>query len=87
MEPGTYKEVKTEQGVCFIYKDKIDVSDFAYLDTSSESCFLDFFQGLVKNEYEKLLLEIADMVELREAYNNLDLIAHPKLNNLLVPRI
>lgn len=87
MEPGTYKEVKTEQGVCFIYKDKIDVSDFAYLDTSSESCFLDFFQGLVKNEYEKLLLEIADKVELREAYNNLDLIAHPKLNNLLVPRI
>lgn len=87
MSAGEYKEVKTEQGVCFIYKMPINTLDGAYLDASSDSCFLDFFDGVVLNEFEKTVTEITESVELREAYEALDLIKLPKLNELFVPRI
>ena len=90
MESGDYsavQEVKTEQGVCFIYKVPIDVSDKAYLDTSTESCFLDFYASLVASEFEKAVVELSKQVELRDAYYAIDLISHPALNYNLIPRI
>ncbi len=86
-ERGGYKEVKTEQGVCFIYKMPINVNDGAYLDASSDSCFLDFFDGVVSNEFENTVLELIEEVELREAYEALDLVKIAQLNHLFIPRI
>lgn len=86
-DAGVYKEVKTEQGVCFIYKSPINTADMAYLDTSAESCFLDFYRGLVMNEFEKAVVEISEAVELRDAYFKIDLITHPAINHDLIPRI
>ena len=59
----------------------------AYLDTSAESCFLDFYRGLVMNEFEKDVVEISEAVELRDAYFKIDLITHPAINHDLIPRI
>lgn len=87
MIPGEYKEIKTEQGVCFVYKMPINTSDGAYLDASEDSCFLDFFDGAVLNEFDDLVIELTEKVELREAYEDLDLIKLPQLNNLFIPRI
>ncbi len=86
-ERGGYREVKTEQGVCFIYKMPINVTDGAYLDASSDSCFLDFFEGVVSNEFENTVLELIEEVELREAYEALDLVKIAQLNHLFIPRI
>ena len=87
MYVGEYREVKTETGVCFIYKEYFDKNDGAYLDTSADSCFLDFYDGVVGSEFEKLVIELTAEVELRESYEALDLIKHSQLNYLFIPRM
>ncbi len=87
MMAGEYKEVKTDMGVCFIYKMPINTSDTAYLDASSDSCFLDFYEGVIQNEFEDTVVELTEQVELREAYEALDLIELPQLNYLFIPRM
>ena len=87
MNENEYREVETETGVCFIYKESFSSNDGAYLDASSDSCFLDFYEGVVTNEFEDLVLELLDEVELRSSYEELDLIKISKLNELYIPRI
>ena len=86
MEVGSYREVETDNGVCFVYRMPIDVTDKAFLDTSSDSCFLDFYKGVIYNEFEKTVLELSDGVEIREAYSNIDLTKISKLNEIFLPR-
>ena len=87
MNAGEYREEKTELGVCFIYKMPINTQDTAYLDASSDSCVLDFFEGVVSNEFEDTVVDLCEEVELLEAYEALDLIKLPQLNYLFIPRI
>jgi hypothetical protein len=81
-----FKEVKTKYGVCFIYKDKVNINEMPYLDTSNDSCFSDFYSNLVIREFAKTVEELSGEVEIRDAYSQINLVALPKLNYLFVPR-
>ncbi|MBQ7333131.1 MAG: hypothetical protein IJW38_02140 [Clostridia bacterium] len=86
MSEDNFKEVKTELGVCYIYKMPINPTEAPYLDTDSDSCFVDFYSNLVVRDFEKTVTELMEEVELCDAYEKINLISHPSLNYLFVPR-
>ena len=79
MEQG-FSYAETNLGVCFIYKMPVDDTIAPYLDTSEDSCFLDFFSNLVANEFGDVMVELAEGVELGEGFTGMDFITHPVLH-------
>lgn len=85
MNTGSYKEVQTSVGVCFIYKYDVDLENMVYADTSETSCFDDFYSNAASYAFDKTLSELGEDVEFKEKYDALDLISLP-YNNTYFPR-
>ncbi len=83
-EINSYKEVKCDFGVCFIYK--YEVTPGAYAEKSETSCFSDFYYNASVSSFEKMLEELAEGVEFTEKFDELDLISLPN-NGVYYPRL
>lgn len=83
MSVGEFCEVKTEFGVCFIYK--CEAEDGAYFDQTDGSCFLDFYQLAAVYTFDKMLSELSKDVTVKERFENVDIISMP-YNSIYYPR-
>ena len=72
---GKADYVDCSVGVCFIYR--IPRAEGAYVDTSSDWCFSDFFPNASKEMFQTMIEEIAESVETREGWENIDPVAIP----------
>ncbi len=81
---GECVEVKTDFGICFVYRDVI-VSD-AYLDTGLEVFFKDFYKIGSSYLFNNLLYEFSADVKVRDRFfKNVDIINTP-YNSIYYPR-
>ena len=69
LEIGEIGYTDCSVGVCFIYR--IPREDGAYLDTSNDWCFSDFFSNGSNEMFAKMVQEIAEDVELRDKWSNI----------------
>ncbi len=83
MNVNTYKEVKTDFGVCFIYK--YQATPGAYTEKSDTSCFTDFYKNASAASFEDILKELSENVSFTDNYDSLDVIALPN-NGVYYPR-
>ena len=83
MKKGTYSSVECDIGVCFIYK--YDPALGAYLDTSSGSCFTDFYSDASNYFFEKDLEGHYSRVVFSDNFNKVDPITIP-YNSEYFPR-
>ena len=84
MEVGTFKEVSTSAGICFIYKMPIDTDDLLYLD-SKNACFSDFLPDAATASFDAMVTVFMEDVEVKELYNEINIISLP-YNSTFVPR-
>lgn len=75
MELNSYAEVRTEDGVCFIYR--YDVTRGIYLSSLAEYCFTDFFSDLSDKLYAENISLYAEEVEFGEKFYEIDLVILP----------
>jgi hypothetical protein len=83
MEIGSYNEVATDFGVCFIYR--YENTEGAYVDESPDGCFSDFYSDAADILFYELIEELVGEVTIKERMKNLKVCELP-YNNLLVPR-
>lgn len=82
MNADTYQMVKTDVGVCFIYKDTVDAG--AYL-TSDKDFFTDFYSDGASVLFDNMLVELSKDAIISEKYkDSFDLIKLP-YNYDLIP--
>ncbi len=75
MKIGEYAEVEIENGVAFIYKEKPESG--AYLLSTTEKCFVDFYSDLSQKLFNESLEAYSDDVKFTEKYNDVDIILVP----------
>ncbi len=75
MQVGEYAEVETDFGVCFIYRDNVESG--AYLNSSYEDFFSDFYSKLSAEIYIRELDKYIADVEKRNKFSDIDIIGTP----------
>lgn len=83
MSVGDFAEVKTDFGVCFIYK--CDIEPGAYFDQDEDSCFLDFYELAAIYTFDEMLKKLSADVVVKERFDNIDIISMP-YNSVFYPR-
>ncbi len=75
MNEGEYREIEGDFGVIFIYK--CEREEGAYLSSSLDSFFHDFFSDAADYLYRENILELMKGVDVREKYHEIDLVKIP----------
>ena len=87
MATGSFLELGTSVGTCFVYKMPFNTSDRNYLDTSEENnCFTDFYTDAASASFIAMLDAFSKDVEFSDAYLEFDFIKLP-YNTDYVPRL
>lgn len=66
MEIGEYREVETEHGICFIYRDETE--QYAYLRDTDDIMFGDFYSDAADYLYSEALVALAESVTVKDKY-------------------
>ena len=72
---GSYTEIKTNYGVCFVYKAKLPVRGYIY--PSNDVFFGDFYSQAASYIYYNELTEYSEDVKVKDAYLALDVVNAP----------
>ena len=86
MQVGSYKEIKLDLGVYFIYKYEVDPAEALYLDTTDKNgCFDDFFILAARSKFDEMINSLTPDVEFRDEYSEFDATKIPSynMNNIL----
>ena len=83
MEIGSYSKVNYDGGVCFIYK--YANSEGAYMDTSADGCFADFYALAAENSFYEAIYDVISDVKVKDKYYSIDVTEIP-YNYVLIPR-
>ena len=81
MQEGEYSRVETDFGVCFIYKDEIEVGAYMYSDYSQ--FFDDFYSDAADYIFTNELEGYYDDVKVKDKFYEIDLIEIPYNYNLI----
>ena len=71
MNVGEYVEVECDFGICFIYK--LKKTDYAYLDSTLDAFFSDFYARAAENMFSESVSELSSDVKMKDGFYEIDL--------------
>ena len=71
MNDGEYGEVECDFGICFIYK--LKKTDYAYLDSTLDAFFSDFYARAAENMFSESMAELSLDAKIKDEFYKIDL--------------